>query len=77
MGDQNQTAKIEARIDALSVLLCTVVKASGMGQNQVFMSALDGNMRSAEDLALLTTYPEAYLEELRAFSSHLRERISK
>lgn len=77
MADQNHIAKIEARIDALSVLLCTVTRISGLGQDQRFLSALDGNVQSALDLSLLTQYPDDFLEEFRAFSSHLREQISK
>ena len=77
MTDQNHIAKLEARIDALSVLACTVAKYQGLGEDRKFLAALQANTQSALDLSLLTQYPEAYLEELRAFASHLRERISK
>lgn len=77
MVDQNHIAKLEARIDALSVLICTVAKYQGLGSDRQFLAALEGNTQSALDLSLLTLYPEAYLEELRAFASHLQERISK
>lgn len=76
MVDQNYVAKLEARIEALSVLLCTVVKHSGLGTDQAFISALESNTERVVDLSLLTQYPDGYLEELRAFSSHLREWIS-
>lgn len=77
MVDQNYVAKLEARIEALSVLLCTVVKHNGLGTDQAFLSALESNTERVVDLSLLTQYPEGYLEELRAFSSHLQEWISR
>lgn len=77
MVDQNYVAKLEARIEALSVLLCTVVKHKGLGTDQTFLAALDSNTEKVIDLSLLSHYPEAYLEELRAFSSHLQELISR
>lgn len=77
MVDQNYVVKLEARIEALSVLLCTVAKHKGLGADQAFLAALDSNTEKVIDLSLLTHYPEAYLEELRAFSSHLQELISR
>ena len=77
MVDQNYVVKLEARIEALSVLLCTVAKHKGLGADQAFLAALDSNTEKVIDLSLLTQYPEGYLEELRAFSSHLQEWISR
>lgn len=76
MVTQNHIAKLEARIDAISVLICTMAKHQGLGADQNFLVSLETNMQSALDLSLLTHYPDAYLEELRAFASHLQERMS-
>lgn len=70
-------AKLEARIDVLETTLSTLIRHLALGKDAVLAGAIEGNIQSYMDMALLTKYPETYLEELCAFAAHVQARISE
>lgn len=70
-------AKLEARIDVLETILSTLIRHMGVGKDAAFTGAIEGNIQTYLDMALLTKYPDFYLEELRAFAAHVQTRTSE
>lgn len=70
-------AKLEARIDVLETMLSTLIRHVGAGNDFSFTAAIEANIQTYLDMALLTKYPDFYLEELRAFAAHVRTRTSE